>query len=87
MFDFDHRDPRQKEYSLSDDGHTKGIDRLREEALKCDLVCSNCHRMRTHKQRCQGCDDCNSPVAQLAEQDPVKIEVPGSSPGGGALFR
>lgn len=62
MFDFDHRDPTLKSFGLSDDGHTKGINNLREEARKCDLVCANCHRMRTHVQRCVGCQHCSNQV-------------------------
>ena len=27
------------------------IDRLMEEIAKCDLVCSNCHAIRTHRRK------------------------------------
>ncbi len=57
MFDFDHRDPSQKKHRVST-GETKSLVRLRKEAEKCDLVCAMCHRMRTHKQRCKGCQYC-----------------------------
>ncbi len=50
--DFDHRDPETK---------IKGImtmvslcrpwDEIETELAKCDLVCANCHRMRTSKQQ------------------------------------
>lgn len=43
--DFHHRDPTQKKYNLSlgvVDGWSAG--RLEEEAAKCDVLCSNCHR-------------------------------------------
>jgi hypothetical protein len=59
MFDFDHRDPSKKEFSISAKGCTRSFDKLLAEASKCDLVCANCHRMRTHKQRCKGCKYCN----------------------------
>lgn len=57
-FDFDHRDPSQKEFGLSSSlrANTKEIF---AEAEKCDLVCANCHRYRTHKQRCSGCKYCS----------------------------
>jgi hypothetical protein len=57
MMDFDHRDPSEKSFTIAA-STVLGIDRLREEAKKCDLVCANCHRMRTHKQRCNGCAYC-----------------------------
>jgi len=60
MFDFDHRDPSTKTHSLSGAmAKINSIAACREEAAKCDLVCALCHRMRTHRQRCTGCDHCN----------------------------
>jgi len=32
-------------------GGTVGIERLKAEIAKCDVVCANCHRERTHKRR------------------------------------
>lgn len=58
MFDFDHRDPSQKSFGLARKGHTKSYNLLVLESEKCDLVCANCHRFRTHKQRCLGCEYC-----------------------------
>lgn len=58
MYDFDHRDPKEKSFGVATGGVTRALDKLREEIKKCDLVCANCHRMRTHKQRCQGCEHC-----------------------------
>ena len=63
MFDFDHRDPNEKIFQLSVKGGSYSLEKLREEAAKCDLVCSNCHRMRTHRQRCRGCEYCCSMVS------------------------
>jgi transposase-like protein len=40
---FHHRDPAQKEFSLGVRGVTRGIDKLREEAKKCVLLCATCH--------------------------------------------
>jgi len=59
LFDFDHRDPATKSFLVSNGGNGTSIARLREEAAKCDLVCANCHRHRTHIQRCMGCEYCN----------------------------
>jgi hypothetical protein len=33
---------------------TASFARLREELARCDLVCSNCHRIRTHRRRQSG---------------------------------
>jgi hypothetical protein len=58
MYDFDHKDPKEKTFGLASKGATRSYQKQYEESLKCDLVCSNCHRMRTHKQRCSGCSYC-----------------------------
>src|SRR5215212_11413020 len=39
---FHHLDPSQKEFGLTS-GNGKSLARFREEALKCVLVCANCH--------------------------------------------
>lgn len=57
-FDFDHRDPAEKLFSIGNDGAPRAWEVLLAEAMKCDLVCANCHRFRTHKQRCIGCEWC-----------------------------
>jgi len=48
--DFDHRDPSSKIRSVTRmiGGST---DRMLVEASKCDIVCANCHRLRTFEQR------------------------------------
>ena len=40
---FHHLDPTQKEFSLSMNGVTRGIEAMRREAGKCILLCANCH--------------------------------------------
>jgi ribosomal protein L44E len=42
--DFHHRDPSSKEFGLG--RFTGSLARYRTEAEKCDLVCTNCHRLR-----------------------------------------
>lgn len=58
MYDFDHRNPDEKSFGIAASGFSKSYQRQYEETLKCDLVCANCHRMRTHKQRCKDCEYC-----------------------------
>lgn len=48
VMDFDHRVPADKSYQIS---RIKTVTRFLAEVKKCDVVCSNCHRIRTHKQR------------------------------------
>lgn len=45
--DFDHRDPSIKEFNIASI-RAGSAERLRTEIAKCDLVCANCHRIRTH---------------------------------------
>jgi hypothetical protein len=47
VMDFDHRDPSTKVTKVSSMVY-KGSERLLlAEIAKCDLVCANCHRIRT----------------------------------------
>lgn len=48
VMDFDHRDPQLKEALISKLVDRGSLRRLREEMAKCDVVCANCHRKRTH---------------------------------------
>lgn len=47
VMDFDHQ--RDKEFNISNNFYTFGIEKLLVEIAKCDVVCSNCHRLRTFK--------------------------------------
>ena len=49
VFDFDHRDPSQKEFKISGN-YIFRWEELRKELDKCDLRCSNCHRLRHYMQ-------------------------------------
>jgi 5-methylcytosine-specific restriction endonuclease McrA len=40
---FHHVDPGAKQFSLSVRGLTRSLEKAREEAAKCVLLCSNCH--------------------------------------------
>ena len=41
--EFHHKDPQEKEFKLGS-GNTMSWKEYKEEALKCKLVCSNCHK-------------------------------------------
>ena len=47
--DFDHRDGNNKSFNVSNSTHLSE-EVLLEEIAKCDLVCANCHRIRTRKR-------------------------------------
>ncbi len=51
---FDHRDPSTKNKKFPAPGAMLGrasIEAFMEEIAKCDLVCANCHAIRTHMKR------------------------------------
>ena len=45
-YHFDHRDPSQKTSGIAQMMH-RPIEEMKTEADKCDLVCANCHAIRT----------------------------------------
>ncbi len=47
VMDFDHRDRNNKHYAISSMLYNYGVDKIRIEVEKCDVVCANCHRERT----------------------------------------
>jgi hypothetical protein len=50
MFALDHRDPAKKLFNLSD-ARSRPIDLVLAECRKCDLMCHNCHHLKTHQSR------------------------------------
>ena len=40
---FHHVDPGVKQFGLAQGGRTRSLERAREEARKCLLLCANCH--------------------------------------------
>lgn len=49
VMDFDHREGETKEYELSRTERMT-IRAIMREIEKCDVVCANCHRERTHQR-------------------------------------
>jgi hypothetical protein len=47
VMDFDHV-RGEKLFNVSEAASKKTITKVAEEIAKCDLVCANCHRLRTH---------------------------------------
>jgi hypothetical protein len=49
--DFDHRDPTNKLFNVSQAAISgRSLESVQAEVAKCDLVCACCHRIRTAKQ-------------------------------------
>ena len=53
VMDFDHRPGEKKSFNLSiAAGQTRlSWEKIAAEIAKCDVVCANCHRERTHQRR------------------------------------
>ena len=49
--DFDHREGTIKRFCISECAANFSIESLKREVLKCDVVCANCHRIRTWNRR------------------------------------
>lgn len=51
VLEFDHRDPKNKEYAIAQIvGSGYCWETIAKEIDKCDVVCANCHRIRTSNQ-------------------------------------
>ena len=51
VMDLDHRDPKEKINEVASMVSSNlSIKVIEDEAQKCDVVCANCHRIRTHKK-------------------------------------
>ena len=49
VMDFDHVEGK-KEFNISDGFYNASLEDIKNEITKCDVVCSNCHRERTHNR-------------------------------------
>jgi len=52
--DFDHRPEEQKTFTIASRGSCtispSNIAKVEKEIAKCDIICSNCHRVRTNER-------------------------------------
>ena len=53
VMDFDHKPEFEKKYEMAKIAYSASKARITEEAAKCDVVCANCHRIRTHARLAQ----------------------------------
>lgn len=49
VMDYDHRNKKEKCFTISKELGYAALDKIMVEIKKCDLVCANCHRIRTHE--------------------------------------
>lgn len=47
--DLDHRDPKEKKFTVGSNLGNKGMRTIAKEISKCDVLCANCHRIKTHE--------------------------------------
>jgi len=52
VMDFDHL--HDKVFTLGTNSGSKGVKATLEEIGKCEVVCANCHRERTHQRQAKG---------------------------------
>lgn len=48
ILEFDHIDPETKRFNIGNANSVPSMEALLVEIDKCDLVCSNCHKLREH---------------------------------------
>jgi len=46
---FDHVDPKEKSFTISQGYKSKGMDILKKEVRKCQVLCANCHAVKTNE--------------------------------------
>ena len=54
ILEFDHRPEHDKLFNLSQSSAKYSLEQIKTEVAKCDVVCSNCHRLRTWSRVCKG---------------------------------
>jgi hypothetical protein len=50
VLEFDHRDPSEKNFNVSEMIGVNSWKKILEEIAKCDILCANCHKKRTIRQ-------------------------------------
>lgn len=45
LYDFHHTDSNEKDFAISQDGHTRSLEKILKEVNKCVMLCKNCHAL------------------------------------------
>jgi 5-methylcytosine-specific restriction endonuclease McrA len=81
VMEFDHRPGTVKKFNLGDQHARKhGIEAVKEEIAKCDVLCPTCHRVRTFRRQGKLPDIAECCCSSMVERFLGKDEVSGSSP-------
>ena len=48
---FDHIDPKEKSFNISQSYKAKGMKALKKEIKKCQVLCANCHAVKTYENK------------------------------------
>lgn len=51
VLQFDHLEPRNSGKCVTEMVYTHGLEKLKEEIKKCEVVCANCHSIRTFTRK------------------------------------
>ncbi len=71
--EFHHRDPKDKEFGLAQNGNTISFEKAKKEVDKCILICSNCHReLHFEEGYSHNRQNVDSEIAQLVERGAVQ---------------
>lgn len=77
MLEFDHRNPKEKKFCVSQGTH-KSWQQINEEIAKCDVVCANCHKIRTFNRKKREVDmlivEISVNTELIARETAVRIE-------------
>ncbi len=70
VMDFDHRPEHQKAFGIGRYIGTVVVStyaKVDEEIAKCDVVCANCHRIRTHNRRTPKVPSSPNPLKSITQ--------------------
>ena len=80
VLEFDHREGREKAGLVPQMAGRVSLMRLLEEIEKCDIVCANCHRIRTYARRVMAAAIRGCVVALAHDSSKVEVRVRLPSP-------
>ena len=75
VMEFDHRPDEDKHFDVSRRYVWFAKERVLQEIAKCDLVCANCHRLRTCSRDHVNCHR-SSVVEQPSRKGPDRVQLP-----------
>ena len=64
VYDFHHRNPKEKEFAISDGIRSMPFEEVVKECIKCDLVCHNCHMIIEYEE---GYNEINKAIKKLED--------------------